>query len=154
MLRTVESQLLPLQAMESPLLMWKKLGTYLYWNAVVILQEMVPEMITLNKLSFIQLAVPMACMAGSQKISWELQAPAGWHAMSPPWSQPIFILSFPPPTCHEWHSAEREEKHTFSCSLCETRVLSKHTERTSFSEPRGLCLLQHLEPQFVLSSEQ
>lgn len=100
-----------------------------------ILQEMVSKMITWKKLSFIPLAVPMAGMAGSQEVSQELQAPAWWHAMSPPWSQPTFTHSFPPPTCHEQHSSEREEEHTFSCSLCGTRFLSNHMDLYHFSQP-------------------
>lgn len=79
MFRIADSLLLPLQAMENHLLMWKESISYLYWK--------VPKMMALTKLCFLCLTV--AFMAGRQELSWEPQAPAWWlkralSGLSPP----------------------------------------------------------------------
>lgn len=134
--RIVDSLLLPLQVMESPLLMWKESGSYLYWK--------VPKMMALTKLSFLCLTVPVACTAGKQELSWELQAAARWHVTSPPWHQPTFLCPFPPPTPQKQHPSEREEEQAFGGSLCGSRWVTNHTERTYFSQAGGLCPTQQL----------
>lgn len=70
----------------------------------------VPQMSTLNKLCFLCLSFSVSCIAGRQELSWELEAPASWHVMSPPWPQSTSVCPFPPPAPQKQHPSEREEE--------------------------------------------
>lgn len=104
----------------------------------------VPQMIALNKFSFVCRTVPLACRAGRQELSWELQAPAWWCVTSFPWPQPTFTCAFPPLFPQKQCPSGREEEQVFACSLCGSGWVTSRRDRTDFSQAGELCLMQQL----------